>query len=57
MLRRPADEPIKIYSIYEPSQQMGKTKPGRQTTSYAKYVANLKKLKERRKIVQSGKSL
>ena len=41
MLRRPADQPIKRYSLYEPSHQMGKTKPGRQTTSYAKYVANL----------------
>ena len=33
MLQRPADEPIKIYSLYEPSQQMGKTKPDRQPTN------------------------
>ncbi|CAF0980581.1 unnamed protein product [Brachionus calyciflorus] len=41
MLRRPTDEPIKIYGLYEPSQQMGRSKLGRQTTSYAKYVAKL----------------
>ena len=41
MLRRHSGEPIRIYGLYEPSQQMGKSKQGRQTTSYAKYVAKL----------------
>ena len=41
MLRRQTDEPIRSYSLYEPGQQMGKSKQGRPTTSYAKYVANL----------------
>ena len=41
MLRRKEDEPIRRYSLYEPGEQMGKSKQGRHKTTYKQHIANL----------------
>ena len=39
MLRREGEEPIRIYGLYEPDNELGKTKRGRPAESYANYIA------------------
>ena len=39
ILRREREEPIRIYGLYEPDSELGKTKRGRPAESYAKYIA------------------
>ena len=41
MIRRDSDEPIRIYGLYEPKTEIGKTKRGRPAESYASYIAGL----------------
>ena len=41
MLRRPEDEPIRRYALYEPEEKLGKKKVGGQNQSYASSIAKL----------------
>ena len=36
---REGEEPIRIYGLYEPDSELGKTKRGRPAESYANYIA------------------
>jgi len=41
ILRSDADEPVRIYSLYEPSEQMGKARLGAHKTTFHKHIASL----------------
>ena len=40
-LRRPDNEPAKVFALYEPEPSLGKNKRGRKTKSYFDYISEL----------------